>query len=269
MLKKLITYYRIINLLSIDVAVGAVCSALLFAKILDVHILPYGLASLGLSVWIIYTADHLLDAHKIKAPAATARHQFHQRYFRPLLVFLAVGIVVDGLIILFVRKPVLISGIVVASFVAIYLVLHRYLKFMKEFFIALFYTIGVLLPSISVTALRWQEWPWILIVEFFLTALINLILFSWFDYANDRRDETISFVTVVGERAGRIFLGILFCVVFFLAIVFFHGRDSIIILMMNGMLLTVFWFPKYFEVADRFRLVGDFAFFIPLLYSIL
>src|SRR6187402_2077625 len=125
-LQKLSAFYRTINLLSIDVAAGAVCSSLLFAEILKVHILSYGLASLGLSVWIIYTADDLLDARKIKTPAATERHRFHQRHFNLLLILLAVAILVNGLIILFVRKPVLISGIIVASFVAIYLLLHRH-----------------------------------------------------------------------------------------------------------------------------------------------
>jgi hypothetical protein len=267
--QKLTTFYRTINLLSIDVAAGAVCSSLLFAKILEVHILSYGLASLGLSVWIIYTTDHLLDARKIKTPAATERHRFHQRHFNLLLIFLGVAIIANGLIILFVRKPVLISGIIVASFVAIYLVLHRYLKFMKEFFIALFYTIGVLLPSVSVTPLAWNEWPWILIIQFFFTALINLILFSWFDFAKDLRDETVSFVTVVGERAGRIFLGIIFCIAFILAIGFSSGSSQVVIFIMNAILLIVFIFPQYFAITDRFRLIGDSVFFIPLLYFLI
>lgn len=269
LLQKLTAFYRTINLLSIDVAAGAVCSSLLFAKILEVHILSYGLASLGLSVWIIYTADHLLDARKIKTPAATERHRFHQRHFDLLLILLGAAVIVNGLIILFVRKPVLISGIIVGSFVAIYLVLHRYLKFMKEFFIALVYTVGVLLPSVSVTTLVWNEWPWILIIQFFLTALINLILFSWFDFAKDLRDQTVSFVTVVGERAGRIFLSILFCIVFVLTVAFARERSDGIVAIMNAVLLMIFMFPKYFGVDDRFRRVGDFVFFIPLLYFLL
>ena len=65
--------YRLINILSIDVVAGAVCSALFFARLLQVSLLPYGIISLALTVWIIYTADHLLDAKRVEGVATTRR----------------------------------------------------------------------------------------------------------------------------------------------------------------------------------------------------
>jgi len=60
-----------------------VICASFFARLLDVAILPQGLISLGLTVWIIYTADHLLDAKKFKNKMRlTERHRFHQRHFK-------------------------------------------------------------------------------------------------------------------------------------------------------------------------------------------
>lgn len=264
-MQHLIKVYRLLNLLSIDVALGAVCSALFFSHILHVHILPYGLIALGLSVWIIYTADHLLDALKIKLPAATARHRFHQQNFKILLVTLLVAIVINAIIILFIRHRVLVAGLYVAATVSIYFLINRYLKFMKEIFIATVYTIGVLLPSVSITQQPEREWPWLVIVIFFITALINLILFSWFDHAKDLRDGNTSFVTVLGERTSRTVIFILFLSVMILTTISF-SIAGLVILLMNALLLITFVLPRYFSVHDRFRLLGDFVFMIPLVY---
>ena len=57
----LFRFYRFINILSIDVAIGAVVNARFFAHLFGVPILHQGLISLGLAIWIIYTTDHLLD----------------------------------------------------------------------------------------------------------------------------------------------------------------------------------------------------------------
>jgi 4-hydroxybenzoate polyprenyltransferase len=264
-MQQLMRLYRLVNLLSIDVAGGAVCSALFFAYLLNVRILPYGVIALGLSVWIIYTVDHLLDAKKIKAPAATARHRFHQDNFKVLCAAVLLATIVNGIIILFIRHQVFVAGLFVALTVGIYFLINRYLKFMKEFFIAIVYTIGVLLPSVTVTQQSWSEWPWTIIAQFSLTALINLILFSWFDYERDLRDGNISFVTVLGEKTSRAFISILFIASATLAVIGFSLAGSII-LGMNVILLITFIFHRYFAIHDRFRILGDFVFMIPLAY---
>jgi 4-hydroxybenzoate polyprenyltransferase len=264
-MRYLLRLYRLFNLLSIDVAVGSVCSALFFAKILQVHILSFGLMALGLSVWIIYTADHLLDAMKIKLPAATARHRFHQQNFKTLLFTLILAMIINGIIILFIRHRVLVAGLYIAAIVGIYFLINRYLKFMKEIFIAIVYTLGVLLPSISVTQQPVQEWPWLIILSFFITALINLILFSWFDHERDLRDGNISFVTVLGERTSRTVITLLFLVVMVLVAISVSVA-GLVILLMNALLLITFIFYRYFSMHDRFRILGDFVFTLPLVY---
>ena len=66
-------FYQYINILSLDIAAGAVISAVFFAQIFNVQIKPYGLLALGLTVWIIYTVDHLRDAKKIKHQRLNAK----------------------------------------------------------------------------------------------------------------------------------------------------------------------------------------------------
>src|SRR6478609_2759298 len=105
-MKHLIKFYRLINILSIDVALGSVCCAAWFAEIFEAALKPYAWMSLGLTVWIIYTADHLLDARKINEPASTKRHRYHQKNFTLLLCILLFAVLVDLIFVFLLRRIV-------------------------------------------------------------------------------------------------------------------------------------------------------------------
>src|SRR6218665_3126042 len=141
--------YRLVNILSLDVAGGAVVCALFFARLFGVTILPQGLLSLGLAVWIIYTTDHLLDAWRLKKEASTMRHRFHQRHFRVLFILLCVASSVELVLILFLRKSVFYGGLYLSGGVIFYILINRWLKYFKEVTAALLYSAGVLLPVFS------------------------------------------------------------------------------------------------------------------------
>ena len=175
-------FYQYINILSLDIAAGAVISALFFAQIFNVQIKPYGLLALGLTVWIIYTVDHLRDAKKIKHNASTQRHRFHQQYFYTLTVFAGLAILLDAVTIFFIRRQVFEWGLILFAIVMIYLIVQQYLRFLKEFFIASLYTWGVLLLSITITTITLNITYALLIAQFGLIAWTNLVLFSWFDH---------------------------------------------------------------------------------------
>ena len=56
---------RFMNILSLDVVAGALLSSAFAAALLEVRpAVPYWMV-LGMSVWIIYTADHLVDAYRL------------------------------------------------------------------------------------------------------------------------------------------------------------------------------------------------------------
>lgn len=260
--------YKKINILSIDVAVGAVASALFFARLLNVTILLYGQIALALTVWIIYTADHLRDAKKIGGRASSERHFYHQRNFKTLRSILLVAIVADFVLIFFIRKPVFQWGLALTGFVALYLVFQRSLYFLKEFFVAFLYTWGVLLPSLSVTVVDLQWFHYILISQFFLIALCNLLLFSLYDADVDLRDNLLSFVTRFGEGFTKGFLVVLFFLIFALtAVLFIYADHTIAILilwLMTAVLCIIFLFPELFRQNEYYRIVGDAIFLIPI-----
>lgn len=244
------------------------CGALFFAKILQVNVLVYGIASLGLTVWIIYTIDHLLDARRISTQASTERHRFHQLHFKPLWRVVVLAMLVDGALTFFMRERVLIGGIFLSGGVAVYLLINRYLKMLKEVLISVLYTCGILMPSIMVTDFSVGEIPWWLVVQFVLTALLNLLVFSWFDYENDLRDNTISFVTAVGKRFTGFCMATLFLLI---SIMFLYAPtlETFLIFCVGIGNVLLLCRQQYFGENERFRSVGDALFMLPILYYLL
>lgn len=262
--------YRYFNLLSFDIAVGAVAGACYFARILEVTVRPYALASLGLTVWIIYTTDHLLDARKIQGWASTERHRFHQRHFRILAAVVGVACILDFVMILFIRRVVLYGGFMMFAVVVAYLVLHRKLAWLKEVVAAVLYCAGVLLPSLLVTHIMLQSADYVLFALFFVTALINLLMFSWFDREYDQADRHQSFVTLMGARRTFALLLVLFMLNAGLCACGLstsgYSVAFLIPLLMNGLLALILAFHGWFAQHDRFRLLGDAVFLLPFLY---
>jgi hypothetical protein len=267
---KLLHAYKLINILSLDTVAGAIIGALFFAKLLNVHILPYGLIALGLTVWIIYTADHLRDARTIRNQASSERHRFHQLHFSPLLKLMLIALLIDTVMIFFMRKPVLEGGIVLAIVVALYLLVQRYLKFLKELFIAALYTCGILLPSIAISSVKLTPLYILLIIQFFLIALLNLLLFSWFDKDTDRSDQQHSFVTILGESVAKKTICAII-ILNFLCIIFIFGYSdsfelAVIYTLMNALLTFIFLGSKNLHRYSTYRILGDAVFLIPVIY---
>lgn len=260
--------YQYVNILSLDVAAGAVICALFFAHIFQVNVSPFALSALGLTVWVIYTIDHLRDARAIRTVARTDRHRFHQKYFRTILILLCLAVAVDFLLIWFVPRKVLFAGLILWSIVLLYLLLQRYLKFLKEFFVALLYTAGILLPSAAVLGSGPETIHYLLIGKFFITALMNLLLFSLYDYNEDRHQQQHSFVTWFGPeytRRGILMLGLINIVsgTLLWSVV---PRAAVIYILMNASLLTILFLRKYLRHQNYYRILGDAIFYIPVLY---
>ena len=265
--------YRLINLLSLDVVAGAVVCALFFARVFQVSVRPFGLIALGLTVWIIYTADHLRDARKIMGAASTERHRFHQTHYRKLITLTMVALFLDVIAILFIRQQVLEWGIALSLVVFAYMLVQGSLKFLKELFIAILYTCGILLLSVPVSNLKFGPPHYLLVVQFFVAALANLLMFSWFDRELDQQDNRYSFVTKAGEVTTR--RVVWFLLVLLLALTLtqsFTGTlliPSLIVGCMGLMLLIIFVYKESLAKKDYYRLLGDAVFLVPVIYLLL
>jgi 4-hydroxybenzoate polyprenyltransferase len=267
-MKFLDSLYQHINILSLDVVAGAVICSLFFARLLDAPVQPNELVALALTVWIIYTLDHLRDAMTIPKIASTDRHRFHQKHFRIIALVLTVIAAVDLFIVWFIADNIFRAGFLLGFAVLAYLIFQRYLKFLKEFFVACLYTTGILLPSLASPAIDITPIHYLIVGKFLLTALINLLLFSLFDHEEDRHHQQHSFVTWFGPRSTRygiIFLGLL-NILTGLWLWRFDAGVALVFIGMNSLLLTVLFMRKKLHVNNYYRILGDAVFFIPAFY---
>ena len=263
-------FYRLLNHLSIDVAAGAMIGALFFSSIFHSVITGFDLGALGLTVWIIYTLDHLQDAHKIKERASTARHRFHQDHPRLLIFMVVLATFLDILFLFFIRASVVQLGMALVILVGFYFLAQQNLFFLKEILAAVLYTAGVALPAYAGTNVS-PSLPSILAILLFLnTALLNLVIFSWFDRRQDLRHQQPSLVILKGEQKARKIILVLFLMggllVIFFQIISQQWVPTLIFLSMNSVLLLIFNVQGYFGLCDRYRLVGDAIFFLPAFY---
>lgn len=273
-MNALIKFYRLLNILSVDVAIGSVCCAAWFAKLFEVTLRPQALMVLGLTVWIIYTTDHLLDAKRTEGIASTRRHQFHQQHFYFLIIVLTGAIVIDLILVFFIRQAVFQWGLVLSGVMVAYFLIQRFLKYLKEVTIAIIFSCGVLLPSVAVTHKAVDFSMALIIGEFMLTALLNLLLFSWFDRYNDNQDKRESFVTLAGESGSKGFVGAVFIlngVLLMASAIFIPAVTgyAVVLILMNVVLAIMLMKPDYFQSHDRFRIIGDAVFLLPLIYLLL
>jgi hypothetical protein len=186
-------------------------------------------------------------------------------------LFLCVATIINTILLFFMRTPVLLYGWMLAFVVAIYLLIQRYLKGLKELFIAGLYTCGVLLPSLPVTNIEVRPFHAALIFQFVLTALINLWIFSWFDRDKDIADQQQSFATVFGKEFTTVcvyivsFINIAISIYFLL--VGYGDREAVVSLLLMNLLLMVV-FTASTTRHDAYRLLGDAVFFVPAFYLI-
>lgn len=263
-------YYRTFNLLSLDVALGAVISAAFLGRILHVHILPQGYILLGIIVWLIYTADHLLDAWSMREDAISERHRFHQKNFITiLLVFLAAGVVALGLMFL-IRIQLITAGIVFGTFVITYLLVNRWLKYFKELTGSLLYTGGVMLPSWSLQSEPLKPDQITFIGIFSLIVFSNMLIFARFSIGEDIQNRQKSLATIMGVKPMNTLISIV-CAICFCVIIYQATHDvssELAVMFTMELVLFVVFIVKYFRYDDRYRLYGDAIFLLPVVLVI-
>ena len=178
------------NILSLDAPTVAVAWAALFALASGTRLLPAEATALGLSVWIIYTCDRLLDGWSLRNRAALQqRHLFSDRH-RFILVVL---VVVASALVLWLmagesRAPEARAGIKLGGILVLYMAgiharrspIDRLLP--KEIAVGFLFALGATLPLWSRCArFPWQDFlPW----SFFglLCSLNCLSIECWENY---------------------------------------------------------------------------------------
>lgn len=254
-MKQIYIAYRLFSILSLDVAFGVAAIAMLWAKTMGVLVQPIHIVALSICTWMIYTADHLYDSFKVKNSALTLRHQFHYQNRKILgIVFLISGLLSTGIIFQMERERILFGLLLLVIVLCIHFLLKS-IPQLKEVLIAIGFTTGIAISFGNLELIKDNNFI-ISCIQLVLTALINLLAFSFYDYNLDQKMGFHSFATIFGTRNTRNFIGGLLTIqlltVYFLVSVF-----SIWLFCLTFVFtLMVYFEPNWFK-NENHRLLGD------------
>lgn len=264
-------YLQYLNILSIDVVLGAISCSAFFSLIWGVNPSWQSLLLLGSAVWLIYTFDHLKDARETGKLDLTVRHSFHRTHFNKLLMS-SLGVIVLCVYLIFTMPPkTLMMGAGLLALVSIYFITLHYLsgkaRFHKEVIIAFLYATGVFIPLLS-TIEEFSLSLLLHIIQLAGIALANLLIFSFIEYETDRHAGYPSMLEIVPRNLhkGFIMIFMLLQLSFSLLVMFIseYPQVQIVLSVMITMLLLLIHTSDDFK-GVKFRLMGDAVFLIPAL----
>lgn len=270
-LHKVLHIYSLLRLVSFDIVFGVISGAYFASRIFDVSPSIYFWITLGTTVWIIYTADHILDGIRTKKyDSETYRFHFTNRIVL-LSIVIFTGIISAIFVFFFLEKELIIFGIYTFVLVIIYLLLNfafrkRHRFFPKELIIAALYTCGIF-GGVLVLKGNVELLQVLVITNYFLLVLANVLVFSYFDSEKDRINKFNSLVVNFGRYLSKkvIFFILSIAFIISLVILFFYSQWIIFIIFvfMNFTLLQVVLFSNYFKKKGYYCIVADAVFFYP------
>ncbi len=273
--------YHWINMLSIDVCLGALAGGIMASQILKADPGWAYWIVLPLAVWLIYTSDHLIDGFRAGNKAIKDRYVVHRKYHRQFIFFASLILLISVFIsFLYLSNDIIIFGIILGSMAAIYLVLVFILPgrglpvFQKEVAVAFFYTAGIWGPVIiSGQTISWTEWA--IVALFYILALCDLIMLSLIEMKVDDAEGQRSLPILFGTKHARRLLHLLLIVVMaFSALLIFTDpswmilKAALILGMMALCLLIIFRLSDYLKNNDLYRYISEAVFVLPALMLI-
>ena len=270
-------FFHIFRLLSLDVVIRAVCSAYLVVLLLDAVVPFIFWIALPISVWVIYTADHLLDAYRLKDQAHTPRHLFHNTYFRQIaFAFLLAGGICVFVFPFLVPISMLYFALCMGAFTAIHFLLVKWVGertspvFLKELGVAMIYAAGVWGAPWVLDGMAGNLVEYVLFTQFLLLALTNLLTFSMYEMKTDQLDGHTSFALAIGKKASKRLLYLLSILVLGLGVLVLMNKSTSLIilaesiyLLMLAVLMWVFVDEKRFGKDEAYRVWADAVFLFP------
>ncbi|MDO1446636.1 hypothetical protein Q0590_10265 [Rhodocytophaga aerolata] len=277
--KRMYESWMVSRWLSLDVAAGAMVCCLMACKVWQVPSIPWpAVLILAGTVLLIYTADHLQDVWHTAGKVFSPRRKFHWQYRHLLLKACLILTGILGVsVLLFLSLKIIVFGSMLAVLVVLYLWLVSKIGtngglpwFHKEVIIACLYTAGIW--GVAGFSAGHLSTSYLYFVGgFFLIALQNLLLFSYFEREEDWLQGQRSMVINLGVRRVKRLLVLLFALSGLLLIIACTASLSALekqVLFtegcMSGVLLLLFIFPSFFYQHRRYRWLGDGIFLLPI-----
>jgi 4-hydroxybenzoate polyprenyltransferase len=272
--------FYLIRLFSLDIIAGALASLVFASSVMGIELPRTYYTVLALTVWLIYTADHLMDGAKTRGKSESETHNFFYNFKIPIiLIFLMVLVFTYRLIMYRLDEKIIEFGIAPGIAVVAYLVLNRYYEnapkwfFIKEFWIALIYTLAIWGGSVIYAGDIVTTAQLLIIGSFGMIVLGNVLIYSIYDREADLKEGNRSLVRDFGLKAAVnaaiFFLSI--SILLALASYLFLGTGLIYIiplLLISAVMLLIIRFPDFFTADKLYGIIADlvFLFFLLVLF---
>lgn len=271
--------YRYLHYLSLDIVLGALASSCFAARLFSSDPGWVWWITLALTVWLLYTGDHLLDAWKHRKRMERDLHRFVMKNLKTLLWAMILVTVVDSLLIFnlldqeFMKYALVLAGLVLLFYAMRHVFRkNRILMIPGEFFVLLFYLAGTWLGPVVAAGSPLKPGHGMIALIFAGVLLMNLGVISLYDMKLDRRMGIASVANLLGiKRTRNLLLGTamaIYLISLLQFLVFEMDRYFQLALIVSGMatiLLLVLYYPSRFRKNDYFRLAADAVLFMGFL----
>lgn len=258
-------FYSVLQHLSIDIVIGAVILLRFFCAQSGVEISLPICFLLASAVWLIYTTDHLRDAKRAKKPKR-ARYLFHERNENTLKIAMSIVILLCIFCVFMVPMMILFAGIVLGGLSLIYLRIQNWLSQhgLKELYVSVIYASGILLAPFVLA----KQFDWFVFALLLIATFLNLILFSWFEEAEDRKDRFSSIATKWKSAIIEKQILLLVSIGMALTLLNFNLITCYFLIVFVVFFIMVFKKEKL-STSGIYRTIGDGVFLIPILFELL
>lgn len=263
--------YRYLHFLSIDIVLGALASSCFAARLFGSDPGWVWWLSLALTVWLLYTGDHMLDAWKHRKKIERELHYFMMKHRKSVIWSMGVVAVVNMLLIFnLLDREQMKYGLFLAALVLLFYAMrhifkkNRVLQIPGEFFLLLIYLAGTWLgPAVAFEG-SFEAGHGMIALIFAGVLLMNLGVISLYDMKLDTRMGITSLGNLLGlKRSKNLLLGTgiaIYLLSILQFLVFEMDRFSHYALILTGMcsiLLLILYYPSRFRKNDYFRLAAD------------
>ncbi len=287
-----------LNLLSLDVALGAWACGNMAGIALRVRMPWLWQVALPISAWIVYTADHLMDAYLLGKSARTPRHSFHVQYFRTIVALWGGLSIISALIFPFMLPlEIVFAGVLLGMFSLIHFGFVYWVResnsifFLKEWGVGCIYTLGIWLPPLAV---KYVSYPGFfppryttihqlfadvgievtgIILVFHLNVMFSVLMFSFWDIEKDKIQKQSSWIQALGRIRSHSFLDLWVILAFALSIIIWYCGDfqnkesrtvAGVLVYMSFVHAFLWRLTSSIKKTEWIRLIGEGVFFIPL-----
>lgn len=260
--------------LSLDVVAGGVAGGALAVWATGARMPLAWWGILALSIWTVYTVDHLLDARRLGARLQDHRYRFHAAHAFPLAAtVLLAGLLSLAAALAWLPERVLLGGCALGVLTAVHLAraqlrCRRWIP--KEVFVALIYTAGIWIGPLML-ARRSVPWVWLAAALHGAGVLLNLGMYAVFEERRDAAEDSASVTRTLGIGRVRRVVQVLTLLAAAGALAgaawgpaaYGGAWGALLALVATPALILAA--PSRFRHAERYRLYGELVFLLLVL----